>query len=118
MSKAQTQKKDSSFTIGMLMGAIFGGGALFFFGTKTGKKIKKQLQKEFKEGNFDFEIIKKDTQKKIEKLITNSNIEKLISKPSNLLEKSNKTRKTKTKKKKKPATTKRFFSNAKSSKST
>ena len=114
MNKVQAQKKDSSFTIGMLLGTIFGGGALFFFGTKTGKKIKKQLQKEFKEGNFDFEAIKKDTQKKIEKLITNSNIEKLISKSSPILEKN---QKTKTKKKKKPITTKRLFSNAKRSKS-
>ena len=112
MSKSQTQKKDSGFTAGMLMGAIFGGSALFFFGTKTGKKIKKQLQQEFKEGNFDFEAIKKDTQKKIEKLITSSNIEKLISKPSIILENSKKN-----KKKKKPTSTKRFFSNAKPTKS-
>lgn len=111
MTKVQTQKKDSGFTTGMLLGTIFGGGALFFFGTKTGKKIKKQLQKEFKEGNFDFEAIKKDTQKRIEKLITNSNIEKIISNPSSILEKPKKN-----KKKKKP-TTKRFFSNAKPSKS-
>lgn len=111
MTSHQTQKKDSSFTVGMLLGAIFGGGALFFFGTKTGKKIKKQLQQEFKEGNFDFEAIKKDTQKKIEKLITNPKIEKLISKPSSILEKTKKT------KKKKKSTTKRFFSNAKPPKS-
>jgi len=112
MTSHQIQKKDSSFTAGMLLGALFGGGALFFFGTKTGKKIKKQLQEEFKEGNFDFEAIKKDTQKKIEKLITNSNIEKIISKPSSILDKNKKT-----KKKKKPITNKRFFSNTKIPKS-
>ncbi len=105
------QQKDSGFTVGMFLGTLFGGGALFFFGTKTGKKIKKQLQAEFKEGNFDFEAIKKDTQRKIEKLITNSNIDKLISKPSTTLDKSKKT------KKKKKTNPKRFFSNVKTSKS-
>jgi gas vesicle protein len=110
MTKTQEHKKDSSFTVGMLMGAIFGGSALFFFGTKTGKKIKKRLQEEFKEGNFDFEAIKKDTQKRIEKLITSSNIDKLLSGPNSIPDKP---KKTKTKKKIDP---KRFFSNVKTSK--
>ncbi|MFC1653611.1 hypothetical protein ACFL1M_02085 [Patescibacteria group bacterium] len=70
----EAQKKNSGYVAGLLLGALFGGGSLFFFGTKTGKKLKKQLQEELKEGNIDFEKVAKKTRKKLTKAIKGLNL--------------------------------------------
>ena len=60
-----------------------------------------------KDGSLDFEALKKDAQKRIQKLIKSSNVKELISKPI-------KKNPSKTNKKKK--TSKRYFSNTKTTK--
>ena len=41
---------DSKFTLGLLLGLIVGGGAVFLFGTKTGKNILKIISEQGLDG--------------------------------------------------------------------
>ena len=44
------QHHDSKFTLGLLLGLVVGGGAVFLFGTKTGKNILKIISEQGLDG--------------------------------------------------------------------
>jgi gas vesicle protein len=45
-SRVDGQHAGGNFTVGLLLGALVGLGAMFIYGTKKGKKVRKQFEKE------------------------------------------------------------------------
>jgi len=62
------------FAAGVVLGTLLGGVSLFFFQTKTGKKVHDRLIAELDNGDFDFDSIKNATNTKLEEFLAGTKI--------------------------------------------
>jgi len=69
MTDQEKNQPSLTFLAGLFLGALAGAAAVFLFGTQTGKKLKKKLEKQAKELLDELSQTAQKTEKKISKTV-------------------------------------------------